>query len=103
MDGRYLDQQIAFAGISTVEQAERYFATVGVKLRQRIGGRHYVTLAGNYGVSSEELADIMRQRQFAGGGLTYGYDSFFGPLEATFNYFNKASRPSLYINLGIHF
>ncbi len=103
MDGRYLDQQIAFAGISTVEQAERYFATVGVKLRQRIGGRHYVTLAGNYGVSSDELADIMRQRQFAGGGLTYGYDSFFGPLEATLNYFNKASRPSLYINLGIHF
>ena len=103
LNGRYLDQQIAFNGLSTVEQADRYFGTFGLKLRQRIGGHHYVTGAASYGVSADELNALLRRRQLVGASLTYGYDSFFGPLEATLNYFNPGHSVSLYINLGLPF
>ena len=103
LNGRYLDQQIAFNGLSTVEQADRYFGTFGLKLRQRIGGHHYVTGAASYGVSADELNALLRRRQLVGVSLTYGYDSFFGPLEATLNYFNPGHSVSLYINLGLPF
>ena len=42
-------------------------------------------------------------RQLVGVSLTYGYDSFFGPLEATLNYFTPGHSVSLYINLGLPF
>ena len=103
LNGRYLDQQIAFNGLSTVEQADRYFGTFGLKLRQRIGGHHYVTGAASYGVSADELNALLRRRQLVGVSLTYGYDSFFGPLEATLNYFTPGHSVSLYINLGLPF
>ncbi len=101
--GRYLEQQIAFPGVNNVELAERYFATARVKFQQRIGRRHYVVAAGCYGVSSDELVRLFDSRQLAGVSLGYGYDSFIGPLEASFGYFNKWNKISLYVNFGIPF
>ena len=101
--GRYLGQQLAFSGLYATELAERYFGTIRLKLQQRIGRRHYVSVAGSYGMSSNELIKIFNSRQLAGVGLTYGYDSFIGPLEASLGYFNKSNKVALYINLGIPF
>ena len=101
--GRYLDQQQAFCGLYATELAERYFGTIRLRLQQRIGRRHYVSVAGSYGMSSNELIKIFNSRQLAGIGLTYGYDSFIGPLEASLGYFNKSNKVALYINLGIPF
>ena len=84
--GRYLGQQQAFCGLYATELAERYFG-----------------VAGSYGMSSNELIKIFNSRQLAGIGLTYGYDSFIGPLEASLGYFNKSNKVALYINLGIPF
>ena len=64
--GRYLDQQIAFNGLNNVELAERYFGVIRLKFQQRIGRRHYVSIAGNYGMSSNELIKIFNSRQLAG-------------------------------------
>ena len=34
---------------------------------------------------------------------TYGMESMFGPLEATFNYTNHSDKLGFYINLGYKF
>lgn len=100
---QYLRYQLPFAGTTRVELMQNSLLIGGMKFRQRIGKIHYLTLTGNYALSSHKIKRIMKEDTMFGCAITYGMESMFGPLEATFNYTNHSDKLGFYINLGYKF
>ena len=100
---RYLPYQLPFMGTANVELMDNSLVIGGLKLRQRMGSIHYLTLGANYALSSHKWDGLLKERNMFGCSLTYGMDSVFGPLEATLNYTNGSDKVNLYINLGYKF
>lgn len=100
---QYLPDQLPFAGTNQVELMDNTLMIGGMKFRQRIGNTHYLTLTGNYALSSGKIKNILNEESMFGCSLGYGMDSMFGPLEATFNYTNHSKKVGFYINLGYKF
>ena len=101
--GHYLPQQLPFAGIPNLEIVDNSVIIAGLKVRQRIGGKNYVTLTGNVALREDNFFDILSGKPVWGGSLGYGYDSLFGPLEASFGYSSRAHDVGFYVNLGYVF
>ena len=101
--GRFVPQQLPFAGITNIEMTDNSVVVGGLKLRQRMGSRNYITLTGNVALHDNHLFDILEQKPIYGISLGYGYDSMFGPLEASFGYSNQTKKVGFYVNLGYTF
>lgn len=105
--GRYLPQQLPFAGINRVEVFDDAVAVTRIHLRQRIGQRHYISLIGNYGLQHDDFLSILKGQSIWGGSLGYAYHSIAGPLSATLsmsNYHPKNHVKVLfYMSLGYFF
>ena len=100
---QYLPDQLPFFGTNQVELMDNTLLIGGMKFRQKIGNTHYLTLAGNYALSSGKIKNILREENMFGCSVGYGMDSMFGPLEASFNYTNRSKDVGFYINLGYKF
>ena len=100
---QYLPDQLPFIGSTNIELMNQSLLIGAIKFRQRIGQSHYVSIMGNYALSSREFNDLLKEKSMFGCGISYGMDSMFGPLEATLNYTNHSNRVKLYINLGYKF
>lgn len=100
---KYLPYQLPFIGTSHVEMMNNSLVIGGIKLRQRMGNIHYLTLGANYALSSRKLKGLFDEESMFGCAITYGMDSVFGPLEASLNYTNHSDKVGLYINLGYKF
>ena len=101
--GRYLPQQLPFAGIYNIELTDNSIAVAGLKLRQRLGSNHYLTLTGNYAMMDDNFFKLLKGKQIFGCSIGYGIDSVFGPLEASLGYSNQSKDVGFYINLGFSF
>ena len=88
--GRYLSQQLPFAGINHVEILD-------------IAGNNYITLTGNYGIHNNDFFHMLEGKSLWGGSLGYAYNSIAGPLSATFGMSNRNSHLQFYMNLGFMF
>ena len=100
---QHLPYQLPFVGIDRVELMKNSLFIGGLKLRQRMGAIHYLTLAGNYALSSSKIENILNEEKMFGCAITYGVNSIFGPLEATLNYTDRSNKVGFYINLGYKF
>ena len=100
---QYLPDQLPFSGTNQVELMDNTLLIGGMKFRQKIGNVHYLTLSGNYALSSGKIKNILREESMFGCSIGYGMDSMFGPLEASFNYTNRSDKVGFYINLGYKF
>ena len=100
---QYLPYQLPFAGTTQVELMKNSLLIGGVKFRQRMGNIHYLTLNGNIALNSQHIKNILKENKMLGCSLTYGIDSMFGPLEATFNYNGHSKKVGFYLNLGYKF
>ncbi|MDR0973617.1 MAG: patatin-like phospholipase family protein [Prevotellaceae bacterium] len=102
--GRYATLQVPFEGINFVEQVDNALFVARLKLRQRMGAKHYAFITGNYGVMGESLIDLPDNgRSMLGGSITYGYDSVIGPIEASINYSDWTKDVRFYLNVGFRF
>ena len=101
--GLYIPQQLPFAGVTNMELMDNSIMIASVKLRQRMGSIHYLTLTGNYGLTDSHFFEILKGKQLFGISAGYGMDSIFGPLEITFGYSNQTDKGSCYVNLGYYF
>ena len=101
--GRFLPQQMPFAGIDNLEFTDNSIVVAALKLRQRMGSKNYISLIGNVAVSDNNFFDILKDKWMYGFSLGYGYDSMFGPLEASLGYSNQSKKVGFYINLGFYF
>lgn len=100
--GRFLPQQMPFTGVSYMQISGAKTFIGGVKLRQRMGSNQYLTFIGNFGLQSETWGNIFNKKMW-GGGISYGYDTFLGPLEATFSSSNVTKGLEIYVGLGYNF
>lgn len=101
--GLYAPHQLPFTGIKNLELIENTVLISSVKLRQRMGNIHYLTLSGNYGLAERSFFNVLKGTQLYGIAAGYGMDSMFGPLEVSLGYSNRTQKGSFYINLGYYF
>ncbi|RHJ78684.1 patatin-like phospholipase family protein [Parabacteroides sp. AM08-6] len=101
--GRYLSQQIPFAGINHVEIFDNSVAVARLQVRQRIAGRNYISLTGNYAIHNNDFFRLFEGKNVWGGSLGYAYNSIAGPLSATFSMSNQNTHLQFYLNLGFNF
>lgn len=101
--GRFIPQQLPFAGINNIELTDKSVVVAGLKLRQRMGSNNYITLTSNVALHDNNFFDILGEKPIYGFSLGYGYDSMFGPLEASFGYATQTKKVGFYVNLGYTF
>lgn len=104
--GRYMPQQIPFAGINRAELASGTLIVAGLKLRQRLFKNQYVLVTGNYGRSSNKLHELFESAHsydLVGVGIGYMYNSFLGPIELQLNWSNQTKKVGWYAGLGFVF
>lgn len=103
MAGRYLAQQLPFAGINHVEILDNALAIARLHLRQRIGERHYISLIANYGIHHPDFFSLFKGEHLWGGSIGYAYNSIAGPLNTSFGLSNRHNHLQFYLNLGYTF
>lgn len=101
--GRFLSQQMPFAGIDNIEIMDNSVVVGALKIRQRLWTKHYISLTGNVALSNNNFFDLLEDKCIYGFSLGYGIDSIFGPLEASLGYSNQCKGVGFYINLGFYF
>ena len=64
----------------------------------------YFTLRADGGSNEMEFDDMWKPENYMlGYGVSYGYDSFLGPIEVTLMASNINPKPILFLNLGFWF
>lgn len=101
--GRFVPQQMPFAGINHMELMENSVIIASLKLRQRIGMNNYVSITGNIALANNNFYDIFKKQCKFGVNVGYAYNSMFGPLEASLGYSNQTKEAAFYVNLGYYF
>lgn len=101
--GKYVPQQIPFAGVNHVEIVDNLLAVASLQLRQRMWSNHFITLTGNYGVHHDDLLEIFKGSNMWGGSIGYAFDSFAGPIGATLSLSNWSKSVQFYLNAGFYF
>lgn len=100
--GKYVDQQLPFTGVSNVEPSRRALIIAGMKLRYNFTGRHFASALLNAAVDGNTLSEVHRGRYFFGGGVQYGFNSKFGPIEATLSYSDNSEKLNFFVNVGFN-
>lgn len=103
VEGRYLPQQLPFAGINRVEIFDNSIAVARLHFRQRIAGNNYISLIGNYAIHHNDFFHLLQGKSVWGGSLGYAYNSIAGPLSANFSMSNQNKSLQFYLNLGFSF
>ncbi|MDR1939088.1 MAG: patatin-like phospholipase family protein [Tannerellaceae bacterium] len=101
--GRYMPQQLPFAGINRTEIANNTIALLRLHLRQQIGSRHYLSLIGNYGLHNDDLPKLLKGEHLWGGAIEYSYNSIAGPLSASLSMSKWSRNVLFYLSLGFYF
>lgn len=101
--GRFISQQLPFAGIDNIEIMGNSLVVGALKIRQRLWTKHYISLTGNVALSNNNFFDLLEDKCIYGFSLGYGIDSIFGPLEASLGYSNQCKGVGFYVNLGFYF
>ena len=103
MWGRYVDQQIPFVGLGNSAFRRNCLAIARLDGRFRIGNNHYVTLMGNVGYDFVGLNEFSEGEFMSGAGLSYAYNSIFGPLKLQLHWSSITQRVGAYLSLGYVF
>ncbi|MEA4974672.1 MAG: patatin-like phospholipase family protein [Paludibacter sp.] len=74
-----------------------------VEYRANFYKKHYLTLAANLLLHSDEFNRFSTYKSILGGGITYSYKSPFGPLEFTLGYSDAYNKLTTSVNIGFWF
>lgn len=101
--GRFVPQQMPFAGINHMSIVGNSSVIGTLQLRERLGKNNYISLTGSVLLQGDGIDDIFKNKCRFGISAGYAYNSIFGPLEAIIGYSNQSREASFYINLGYYF
>lgn len=101
--GRYVEQQMPFAGVGRIEYADDNFLAVQMMASQRIATNNFVQLRVAMAGQSDRLSDIVAGSLLLGTQIAYYYRSVLGPLGITAGWSNVTDNLHLYITLGCEF
>ncbi len=99
----YIDNHVDFTGVKFIQSFGLHTAIVRLKLQYNIYKDMYLIPRIDAGVNEMEIEDAFNMNNLmVGYGLTYGYNSFIGPIELTLMDSN-ISGLMLFLNLGFWF
>lgn len=104
--GRYLDQQMTFAGINYATAMSNFLAIARTDFRFKLFKNNYLTAMLNYAVSVSDLSDfgdVDKTYGVVGAGLKYSYDSIIGPVELALHWASRHYKTGMYLNIGLYF
>lgn len=101
--GKYIPQQLPFAGITRLEITSNAILVSKLHFRQRIGRNHYVSLIGNLGIHHNTPEKLFKGKYLWGGSIGYAFNSVAGPLNLSLGLSGQTERAQFYLNLGYYF
>lgn len=101
--GKYVPQQMPFAGINRVEVTSNTVFVGKLHLRQQIGNNHFISLIGNFGMHHDTPGKILDGKHIWGGSIGYGFNSVAGPLNVNLGLSDQTEKVQFYMNLGYYF
>lgn len=104
VERHYSKNFIPFTGLNLIERLGLYTAVARMDIQYNIARKQYLTVnfdTGNTSLTFEELSNF--KNVIAGYGLTYGYESFIGPIELSFMGSNTSPKLKFFVNIGFSF
>ena len=101
--GKYIPQQLPFAGINRVEVTSNAILIGKLHFRQRIWKNHFLSLIGNFGMHYATPKKILDGKHIWGGSIGYGFNSVAGPLNVSLGISDQTDKVQFYMNLGYYF
>jgi len=99
--GYYHQAVFPFVGMNYMERAANHAVILRSDFQYNIKGNHYMLWRNNIAQSFdhfEQLWDL--SNLIFGTGITYGFASPIGPIEATLMISNNTWKPGLFVNIG---
>lgn len=107
MNGRYIDQQIAFYGIDNVAMMRKDLAILRMDFRLRLSQNNYLTAIVNYAASANSLvgfSDFAEEvTSVHGAALKYTYNSIVGPISADLHWSSQSNKLGAFLSIGFDF
>lgn len=103
MQGRYLEQQIPFIGVTGAAYRRNYMALGRINLRFNPVRNNYFTATFNYARDFYNFTAFKYGTDAFGAGLEYAYDSIVGPLKVNLHWSNLTKKVGIYFSLGFDF
>lgn len=103
LEGRYMNQQIPFIGVTHVSSMRNILSVFRADFRFNVARNHYVSGIVNYARDCDHLKDYLSGDGYLGAGVEYSYDSIFGPLTANLHWSSLTKKAGFYISLGYSF
>ncbi len=101
--GRYIEQQMPFAGLGCMEYVDRHFVAAQLQAQQRIGDNNYLLFRFAGAQHAENIKQLLDRHTLLGAQLAYYYKTMIGPVGATIGYSNRTKEPYFYVNIGYEF
>ncbi|MCD4697651.1 MAG: patatin-like phospholipase family protein, partial [Bacteroidales bacterium] len=104
VEKHYSENYIPFTGLNLVEEFGLYTLVGRMGLQYNFARKQYITLKWDVGNVADRFEDLFVEKTIISGyGITYGYESFIGPVELTFMGANKSSNLKVFVNIGFWF
>ena len=104
--GRYLDQQIPFAGIGHAFSMGNVLGLFRSDIRFKIARNNYLDLISNVAVAADSFKGFSESDKvegISGTGLFYSYSSIAGPLRAGIQWSTSVNKFGFYFGFGFDF
>lgn len=99
--GYYHQAVFPFVGMNYMERAANHAVILQGDFQYNVKGNHYVLWRNNIAQSFDKLEQISDLPELIfGTGLTYGFASPIGPVEATLMISNNTWKPGFFVNIG---
>lgn len=106
LGGQYLNNEnfFPFYGLDFMSAMGHHIVLHEAGIQYEVVNNIFLTLRGNVGYVNNERNKLSNfEDYFKGGGLTFGYSSFIGPLELTLMYGDESKEITSFINIGFKF
>lgn len=101
--GQYIDQQMPFVGLGNCAFRRNCLAVARLDARMSLWKNHYVSVLGNVSYDFVNFKEMFGGELVGGVGLSYAYDSIFGPLKFQLHWSTLTSKVGAYLSLGYNF
>ena len=99
--GYYHHAVFPFIGMNYMERAGNHAFVLRGDLQYNYKGNHYFMWRNNIAQSFDKIGEMIDMSELIfGTGLTYGFASPVGPIEATLMISNNTWKPGLFVNIG---
>ncbi len=103
LEGRYIDQQMPFLGITNLSAMKNILTVYRTDFRVKLARNHYATAIVNYARDCDGFKGYVEGLGYFGAALEYSFDTIFGPLTANVHWSNITKKVGVYLSAGYNF